>query len=102
NLPGSPDIVFRRERILVFVDGDFWHGRNLTKRLARLSRGHNAKYWTSKIISNHARDRRMRAMLRRNGWKVVRVWETDLRRSCGAISRKIMRLVRQSAGLYQP
>jgi DNA mismatch endonuclease (patch repair protein) len=101
DLPGKPDIVFRRARVLVFIDGDFWHGRNLAKRLTKLSHGHNAKYWTSKILSNHARDRRMRSRLRRNGWTVLRVWENDLRQSCDAISRKIKKVVRQSAGLPQ-
>ena len=72
HLPGRPDITFRSQRVAVFVDGDFWHGRDLHARLQRLSQGHNAGYWTAKIASNRARDIRVRARLRRQGWTVVR------------------------------
>src|SRR5689334_1741250 len=48
-LPGRPDVVFAPQRLVVFCDGDFWHGRDLNARLARLARGHNAKYWVQKI-----------------------------------------------------
>jgi DNA mismatch endonuclease, patch repair protein len=56
---GRPDIAFLRARVLVFCDGDFWHGRDLEKRIERLKRGHNAPYWVAKIAGNVARDRRM-------------------------------------------
>src|SRR5947209_1010915 len=48
-LPGCPDIVFWRVKVAVFVDGDFWHGRNLRDRLRRLAHGHNAAYWVEKL-----------------------------------------------------
>src|SRR4051794_32968725 len=51
-IEGRPDIVFFRARVLVFVDGDFWHGRNINKRLEKLRCGHNGEYWTAKILSN--------------------------------------------------
>jgi DNA mismatch endonuclease (patch repair protein) len=63
---------------VIFVDGDFWHGRNLAKRLAKLSKGHNSGYWVRKIKSNVARDRRVCRQLRALGWRVIRVWETDI------------------------
>jgi DNA mismatch endonuclease Vsr len=44
-LPGRPDIVFTRPRVVVFCDEDFWYGRDLSKRLAALAAGHNAAYW---------------------------------------------------------
>ncbi|MDQ3300587.1 MAG: very short patch repair endonuclease, partial [Myxococcota bacterium] len=43
-LPGKPDVVFGRARVVVFCDGDFWHGRDLAARIAKLERGHNAPY----------------------------------------------------------
>src|SRR4051812_5651487 len=49
SLPGQPDLVFARQRLVVFCDGDFWHGRGLARRLERLSAGHNAGYWVEKI-----------------------------------------------------
>jgi DNA mismatch endonuclease (patch repair protein) len=95
-LPGRPDIVFTGSRVVVFVDGDFWHGRHLRKRLARLAGGHNASYWIKKIQSNRARDRRTRAALRRLGWQVVRAWETDIRRDVQRVARAILAMVRRS------
>lgn len=74
-LPGKPDIVFTRSRVAVFVDGDFWHGRNWKDRRNRLARGTNADYWLSKIQYNMARDRRNTIALKRDGWFVVRLWE---------------------------
>lgn len=49
NLPGTPDLVFTRRHAVVFVDGDFWHGRNWDQRKRRLEAGNNAAYWVSKI-----------------------------------------------------
>src|SRR4051812_33021234 len=45
DLPGKPDLAFRSARVVVFCDGDFWHGKDLEARLARLANGHNAPYW---------------------------------------------------------
>jgi DNA mismatch endonuclease (patch repair protein) len=80
DLPGKPDIVFRAARLLVFCDGDFWHGRRSRERLNKLARGSNAPYWTAKIAANVARDRRNTRLLRRAGWTVIRLWETDILR----------------------
>jgi DNA mismatch endonuclease (patch repair protein) len=93
-LPGKPDIVFPTQRIAIFVDGDFGHGKNLHSRLVKLSQGHNAMYWTAKIAANHARDKRTRAMLKRSGWTVLRVWESDLNRCLESITQRIVALVR--------
>jgi DNA mismatch endonuclease (patch repair protein) len=83
-LPGKPDIVFPRQRAAIFCDGDFWHGRNLEMRLARLVRGHNAPYWVDKIRTNVARDRLNTARLEEAGWRVLRLWETDILRDPAA------------------
>lgn len=88
-LPGCPDIIFRRERVAVFADGDFWHGRNLADRIARLANGHNSKYWIRKIQSNVARDRRVRRQLNALGWRVVRVWESDIRSNIERVTIRI-------------
>jgi DNA mismatch endonuclease, patch repair protein len=84
-LAGNPDLVFPREKVAVFCDGDFWHGRDLDARLARLSQGHNAPYWVEKIRTNVRRDYEVVQRLSIDGWNVVRLWETDiLRDSAGA------------------
>jgi len=83
-LPGKPDIILSRYKIVVFCDGDFWHGRGLSGRLARLARGHNAPYWVEKIRGNVARDRATTTRLRAAGWRVIRVWEGDILRNPAA------------------
>jgi DNA mismatch endonuclease (patch repair protein) len=80
NLPGKPDIVFARERVAVFCDGDFWHGNNWGERKKKLKRGANAKYWIAKIQSNIDRDKRYDDELKHLGWKVLRLWELDILR----------------------
>lgn len=74
---GCPDIAIPDKKIAVFIDGDFWHGRNFAKTKKRLPK----EYWQEKIASNIARDKRNRARLRRQGWKVLRIWESDIRKS---------------------
>ena len=97
-LPGRPDLVFARQRLAVFCDGDFWHGRNLARRLERLAAGHNAGYWVEKIRANVARDRRNRRLLRGAGWTVLRFWETDILRDPALIASRIARSLRPAPG----
>jgi DNA mismatch endonuclease (patch repair protein) len=70
-----PDFVFRERRVAVFVDGCFWHAcpRHGTKPKG------NAAFWRAKFRGNIARDRRDTRNLRRSGWRVVRLWEHELR-----------------------
>ena len=81
DLPGKPDIVFRLKRLAVFVDGDFWHGRDWETRRHKLAAGHNADYWLAKIRYNRERDRRNTQQLEAAGWRVIRLWETDVKRA---------------------
>ena len=80
SLPGKPDVVFPRQRVAVFCDGDFWHGRDWPSRRRKLLRGHNADYWVAKLQANRRRDRRHDRELERAGWHVVRLWESDVLR----------------------
>jgi DNA mismatch endonuclease, patch repair protein len=70
DLPGKPDFVFKRAKVIVFVDGDFWHGWHFEKWKHKLS-----PYWLDKISGNRRRDQAHFRKLRRMGWKVLRVWE---------------------------
>lgn len=74
SLPGSPDIVFQKEKVAVFVDGDFWHGWRLPIWEHKLS-----KFWRDKLRANCARDQRNFRRLRAQGWKVIRVWQHELK-----------------------
>jgi len=85
-LPGVPDIVFRRARVVVFCDGDFWHGRNWRKLQAELRRRHNAPYWIAKIAQNRKRDRQQTALLTKCGWLVLRFWESDILKSPNSVA----------------
>lgn len=83
-LPGKPDIVFSRAKIVVFCDGDFWHGHNwalrgissLDEELAGYS-----EYWQKKIQYNIERDRLNTNKLEQDGWLVLRFWESDIKKN---------------------
>lgn len=94
-LPGRPDLVFDEARLIVFADGDFWHGRELDARLTRLQRGHNRDYWLKKLLCNVARDRRVNRQLRKAGWSVMRVWEGDIKKNPARIADRIGRRLRK-------
>jgi len=84
-LPGRPDFVWPRERVVVFVDGCFWHGHDCGKNITPRT---NALAWCEKIARNRKRDRKVSRLLRRGGWSVVRIWECHLnRRSEYCVSR---------------
>jgi DNA mismatch endonuclease (patch repair protein) len=92
-LPGNPDIVLPRYRAVIFVDGDFWHGRRWTSRRKRLERGSNPEYWIAKLANNIRRDRAVTRRLRRAGWRVIRVWESDITLDPGTVVTQIIRVL---------
>lgn len=71
---GCPDIAVPSKKIAVFIDGDFWHGKNFTKTQKRLPK----KYWREKIRMNIIRDKRNRVKLKNQGWKILRIWESEI------------------------
>lgn len=81
-LPGKPDIVFTKYRVVVFCDGDFWHGHNWAirglKSLDEELAGYS-DFWRSKIIRNIKRDAEVNNTLKSQGWDVIRFWESDIR-----------------------
>ena len=86
-LMGRPDFVFPSRRVVVFVDGCFWHGHPKKCRLPATHRD----YWRQKIARNVTRDRRVTRSLRQQGWKVIRVWEDSIHRpSVAARLRKAL------------
>ena len=85
SLPGKPDIVLPRKRLAIFVDGDFWHGhqykvRGFESLQSQLSDVNNAEYWTEKLSRNVSRDFKNTAALLDSGWRVLRFWESDIRK----------------------
>lgn len=77
-LPGKPDIVMKGRRTVVFVHGCFWHAHDCA-RGSRKPKA-NADYWAAKIGRNVARDADVTARLTHAGWRVITVWECDLKR----------------------
>lgn len=90
DLPGRPDFVFRRARVAVFVDGDFWHGWRFSQWRDKLS-----EKWESKIEGNRRRDARNHRCLRKMGWKVVRLWEHQVAADIGACVNRVIRLLEE-------
>lgn len=76
-LPGSPDIVFKKYRTVVFIDGCFWHGHEDCKYF-HIPKS-NTDFWRQKVAANIARDYVNTVDLTLAGWRVVRVWECDVR-----------------------
>jgi len=76
-LRGRPDLVMKGRRLVVFVHGCFWHGHDC-RRGAREPR-QNADYWRGKIARNRTRDAAVEAELRAGGWRVLTVWECELK-----------------------
>jgi DNA mismatch endonuclease (patch repair protein) len=74
-LPGKPDFTFRSHRIVVFIDGCFWHRCPRCYRLPE----ENREYWKAKALMNRRRDRRSARELRSLNWQVLRVWEHSLK-----------------------
>ena len=100
NIPGHPDLVFTKERVAVFVDGDFWHGRQWRLRKLpslehQFSESKNRSYWIQKISRNVERDKRTTRELRRLGWTVIRVWESDLNKNMDKCVLRIQRTMKE-------
>lgn len=97
SLPGKPDVVFRGARVAVFVDGDFWHGRNWETRRAKLEGGANASYWVAKVQRNMERDLANTAKLEALGWRVMRFWEGDVLGGVDGVAEAIRDAVNAAA-----
>ena len=87
-LPGSPDIAILKNHIAVFVDGEFWHGKDWGSKKEQLKS--NRAYWIEKIEENIARDKRNDSMLSEMGWKPIHFWEKDVNKSLQLCVDRIM------------
>jgi DNA mismatch endonuclease (patch repair protein) len=78
SLPGTPDIVLSNPRLAIFVNGCFWHGHSSCSKGTTLPKTRR-QFWQNKIRQNVKRDRAAIRKLRREGWRVLRVWECKLK-----------------------
>jgi DNA mismatch endonuclease (patch repair protein) len=95
DLPGRPDLINRRRKLAVFVDGDFWHGnpeewqrRGFDSMGAQFPEAKRAQ-WISKLQRNIQRDQEVNALLTAAGWRVLRVWESEIKANINAAADRI-------------
>ena len=72
---GNPDFVFPKRKVAVFVDGEFWHGHPTRGQIPKT----NTEFWKNKINKNRRRDREVNRTLKKRGWKIVRIWQHELK-----------------------
>ena len=89
DLPGKPDVVFRKARVAVFVDGDFWHGYRFPSWEDKVS-----DFWKKKINKNRERDAANHRKLRQMEWTVIRLWQHEVEEDFDACIDRILAAVR--------
>ncbi len=95
DLPGKPDIVLPMYATAIFVNGCFWH-RHSACKFAYTPKT-NVSFWLEKFKNNVARDKRAKTLLKEKGWKVLYVWECELRKPY-RLERKLTRAIKQVDG----
>lgn len=85
SLPGRPDFVFPRRKRIILVHGDFWHGWRFSAWRDRLPK----EYWRAKIERNKTNDLRNRRLLRKLGWRVLVLWEHQIRKAPAATFERL-------------
>lgn len=89
-LPGKPDIVFAKEKVAIFIDGDFWHGYHFPRWEHKLQ-----PFWKNKVAETRKRDQKNFRKLRRMGWKVIRIWEHDVKKDLNGVVLKIYENIKE-------
>ena len=93
-LPGKPDIVLPKYKTVIFVNGCFWHGHEGCRYFVWPK--NNAEFWEEKITGNIQRDKHNRQLLANQGWRVIEIWECQLKRS--VVDNTLQNLVLQIIG----
>ncbi len=86
DVPGKPDIIFRKKKVAVFIDGCFWHGCPVCNRSPKSGN----VYWENKISRNMARDIKYNELLNGDGWSVIRLWEHEVTKDLTGCISKIL------------
>lgn len=91
NIIGNPDIVFKKKKIAIFCDSEFWHGKKfLDGEIPKT----NVEFWTKKLTKNIERDIEVNNQLHNLGWIVLRFWEKDIRKNSIEIADKIEQILK--------
>jgi|SRR3989344_3650805 len=87
NTYGKPDFIFPKQKVAIFIDGCFWHGCAKHRNIPATNR----KFWLKKILSNKKRDEIVSLQLKKQGLKVMRIWEHELGIGRKTVIRKLKR-----------
>lgn len=90
---GTPDLVWRGRRVVVFVDSAWWHGHRSRWKPGRLPQG-----WDEKIASNRKRDMTVNRRLRKDGWAVIRIWDFDVEKNLSACVARVREALQATSG----
>jgi DNA mismatch endonuclease (patch repair protein) len=99
-IKGTPDFVFVKHKIAVFCDGDFWHGNGWRIRGFKNRKEEQATYsrfWANKVRENIQRDKAVNKYLRKNGWVVIRFWESQIKKSSTACGARIVKVYKKKS-----
>lgn len=86
---GKPDVTFLRKKVAVFVDSDFWHRHPENFQMPKTNRD----YWEKKIQRNVNRDKEINQKLKKEGWNVVRIWESEIKKAPDKCVNRILKAI---------
>ena len=89
-ITGNPDLVFKGKKIAIFIDGCFWHGCETCCRMPKTRK----EYWENKIKKNIIRDKEVNQQLKREGWKILRFWEHEIKREIDQCISRIINAIK--------
>jgi len=92
NLVGKPDIVFTKNKIVIFIDGCYWHRCPFCFQEPETRK----EFWIRKINSNIDRDRKVNEQLKNDGWMVLRFWEHEVKKNPNDVLKKIAEMLKDS------
>lgn len=87
-LIGRPDVVLKKYKTVIFIDGEYWHGHNWAERKHKVKT--NREFWIAKIERNMQRDREVNEELERLGYKIFRFWETEIKKELEECLQKVI------------
>ncbi|NTW33766.1 MAG: DNA mismatch endonuclease Vsr [Bacteroidetes bacterium] len=88
---GKPDLTFKKHKIAIFVDGEFWHGKDWQSKKHDHKSNHD--FWFAKIERNIERDREVNEKLLKDGWKVLRFWGKEIEKKLELCIKKIEKAI---------
>jgi len=91
---GKPDLTFKKVKLAIFVDSEFWHGKNWAKR--KLDHKSNKEFWHTKIERNIQRDKEVNRVLKKSGWTVLRFWGREIEKRLDFCTLKIERAIKKT------